>query len=283
MGAVDLFLSYPFLQRALLAALVVALLCAVLGVYVVLRGLSMLGDGLAHISFAGVALGLALGIYPLGLALVFAVIGALLIQWLRSRGIVRGDTAIGILFTAGLAFGIVVVSSSRGLGVDVTSYLFGNLLAVTSADLWLVIAVGLVLLTVFAALRKEFFYVTFSEEAARLSGLPVGVLNVLFTALTAASIVVAARIVGILLVSALLVVPAASGLQFARSFRGALFFSVLFGLASVLLGVFVAAEWGYATGASIALASTALFGLAAGGARLWARIRRRAPPRASSR
>lgn len=274
MTAIDLFLTYPFLQRALLAALIVAVLLGLLGVYVVLRGLSMLGDGLAHISFAGIALGLMLGIYPLGAALVAAVLGALAIQVLRSTNIVRGDTAIGILFTAGLALGIVIVSKSRGFGLDLTSYLFGNLLAVTGLDILLVGGVGAALLALLLLLHKELFYVTFSEEAARLSGLPVGVLNTIFTALTAASVVVAARIVGILLVSALLVVPAATGLQFAKSFRQALAYSVCFGLASVLLGVFAAAEWGLATGASVALASTALFALAVGAKGLAAKLLR---------
>ena len=259
MNAVDLFLDYPFLQRALLAALIVAALCGALGVYVVLRGLSLLGDGLAHLSFAGVALGLVLGIYPLGLALVAAVGGALVIQALRSREIVRGDTAIGIMFTAGLALGILLISKNRGAGVDLTSYLFGNLLSVSSVDVVLVGAVAALLLAILLAFHKELFYVTFSEEAARLSGLPVGALNVLFTAATAASIVVAARIVGVLLVSALLVVPAASSLQLGRSFRATMAISVLFGLASVLVGVFVATQYGLATGATIALASSALF------------------------
>lgn len=259
MSAVDLLLGFPPLQRALLAAILVALLCSVLGVFVVLRGLSMLGDGLAHISFAGVALGLSLGLYPLGLALVFAVLGALAIQVLRERQIVKGDTAIGILFTAGLALGVLIVSLNRGFNVDVMSYLFGNLLFVTQTDVYLIAAIGGALILLLALLQKEFFYVTFSEEAARLSGLPVGLLNVLFTSLTAASIVVAARIVGILLVSALVVVPAATGLQFARSFRGALLLSAAFGVASVLAGVIAAAQYGLATGASVALASTLLF------------------------
>lgn len=273
MTPIDLVLNYPFLQRALLAALVVAALSGLLGIYVVLRGLSLIGDGLAHISFAGVALGLSLGLYPLAFALGFAIVGALLIQALRASGKVRGDTAIGILFTAGLAFGIIIISKQKGFSVDLTTYLFGNILAVTNADLILVAAVALGLLVVFALLRKEFFYVTFSEEAARLSGLPVGALNVLFTALTAATIVVAARLVGVLLVSALLIVPAATSLQFARSFRFALVLSVLVGLASVLIGLYVAIAYGLATGASIALASAMLFGLALGGKALAMRLR----------
>lgn len=259
MSAIELFLEYEFLQRALLAALAVAALCAALGVYVVLRGLSMLGDGLAHISFAGVALGLVLGIYPLAMALIAAILGALAIHALRAREVVRGDTAIGILFTAGLAIGILLVSRSRGLGVDLSSYLFGNLLSVTSQDVVAVGAIAALLLAALVVLHKELLYATFNEEAAKLSGLPVGMLNVIFTAATAASIVIAARIVGVLLVSALLIVPAATALQFERSFRATLFLSVAAGIASVLIGVWAAAEYGLATGATVALASTALF------------------------
>ena len=236
-----------------------AALCAALGVYVVLRGLSLLGDGLAHISFAGIALGLVLGIYPLALALVAAVLGALAIHVLRAKEVVRGDTAIGILFTAGLALGILLVSRTRGIGADLASYLFGNLLAVSAQDVLLVAVVAAGLILFLVVLHKELFYLTFSEEAARLSGLPVGALNVAFTAATAASIVVAARVVGVLLVSALLVVPAASALQLGRSFRATLAWSVAFGLASVVAGVLAAAQWGLATGASVALASTLLF------------------------
>lgn len=268
MSAIDLFLDYPFLQRALFAALIVAALCATLGVYVVLRGLSMLGDGLAHISFAGVALGLVLGIYPLLLALVAAILGALAIHALRAREVVRGDTAIGILFTAGLAIGILLISRSRGLGVDLSSYLFGNLLAVTSRDVVLVASVASLLLIGLLVVHKELLYVTFNEEAARLSGLPVPALDVLFTAATAAGIVVASRVVGVLLVSALLVVPAATALQFGRSFRTTLFLSVAAGLTSVVAGVFVSAEFGLATGATVALAATALFALAVIGRRI---------------
>ena len=267
MSAIDLFLDHPFLQRALFAALVVAALCAALGVYVVLRGLSMLGDGIAHISFAGVALGLVLGIYPLGLALAAAILGALVIQALRSREVVRGDTAIGIIFTAGLALGILLVSRSRGLGIDLSAYLFGNLLAVSAADVVLVGLVAVALLAILLVLHKELLYVTFNEEAARLSGLPVAALNVLFTAATAASIVIAARVVGVLLVSALLIVPAASALQFQRSFRKTLVLSVAFGLVSVLAGIYAAAQYSLATGASVALAATALFALSVGAAR----------------
>ncbi len=259
MSAIDLILQYPFMQRALLGAIVVAVLCGALGVYVVLRGLSMLGDGLAHVSFAGVALGLALGVYPLPLALAAAVGGAVLVHALRSRDILRADAAIGVLFTAGLSAGLVLVSATGGVGVSAEAYLFGNLLSVTTRDLAVVGGLGAAFLALLALLRKELLYTTLSEEAARLGGVPVDAISIAFMALTAASIVLAARIVGVLLVSALLVVPAASALQIARSFRSALAWSVTIALAAALAGTWAAAEFGLATGASIALASTILF------------------------
>lgn len=261
MSALDLFLQYEFLQRAALAGLLVALLCAALGVFLVLRNLSLLGDGLAHISFGGVAIGLAAGLYPLGVALVFAVAGAILVHVLRERRVVKGDTAIGILFTSGLALGILVVSATGGFSVNADSYLFGNILAIETTDLWVIAAVGAAILLLLALFQREFFYMTFSEEAARISGLPVHALNLLFVGVTAAAIVVASRIVGVLLVSALLIVPAASALQVSRSFRAAILTSVLFGLASVAIGLYVAVDRGYATGATVAITSTVLFAL----------------------
>lgn len=275
MTALEYFLAYDFARWQLLAALVVALLCSALGVYVVLRGMSMLGDGLAHISFAGIALGLVLGLHPLPVAFALALAGALVIQALRSRQIVRGDAAIGILFTAGLALGVLLVSKAGGTGVNAQAYLFGNLASVQRQDAWLVSGLGLLLVLVLALFHKELLSITFHEEAARLSGVPVALVNTLFTALTAASIVVAARVVGVLLVSALLVVPAAASLQLARSFRAAVLLSVGFGLLSVLAGVYASTEHGLPTGASVALAATLLFALVVGGKTLAAGLRSR--------
>lgn len=269
----ELFFEYAFLQRAIFAALIIAVLSGVLGVYVVLRGLSMLGDGIAHISFAGVAIGLAFGIYPLGFALLAAILGALAIHFLQTYGLVKSDAAIGILFTAGLALGILIVSAGPGFGTSVHTFLFGNLLAVTERDLWFIGILAVVLVALLVALRKELFYVTFSPEAARISGVPVGALDVIFTIVVASTIVVAVRIVGVLLVSALLVVPAASALQVARSFRTALAASVAFAVAGVLAGVYFSVPFGTATGASIALATTLFFVLSTMVGRLVSRTR----------
>lgn len=263
-----LFLEYPFLQRALFVALAIAVVGALLGVTVVLRGLALIGDGLGHVSLAGVALGLVLGIAPLGMALVVSIIGAVTIQWMMAKGIVKGDTAIGILFTGGLAMAILIFSSGDGFGTQPDAYLFGNLLGVSPSEVKLVIAAAVVLFGILLALHKELFFVTYSPEAARLAGLPVGVLDTLFTVVTATTIVLAVRVVGALLVSALLVIPAAAALQSANSFRGAQARAVGFAVVGVLVGLWFATAFGYAVGASVAVAQVLLFVLAAMRARL---------------
>lgn len=260
--------GYGFLLEPVLAALVVAALCSVLGVPIILRNLSMMGLGLAHVAWSGVALGFAVGVYPLAVALVLTIIGAVAIHLLQNRGFLQSDAALGMVTSGGFAVGVVIVSATGGFNQDLNSYLFGYLLAVTPTDLWIVGAVATGLLLLFVLLYKELVYLTFSEEAARLSGLPVDALNVLFMALTAASIVVAARVVGLLLVGALLIIPAATGLQVSRSFRGALQASVVFGLASVLVGVVTAVALDWATGATIVLASAAIFMVVAGAKRV---------------
>jgi zinc transport system permease protein len=261
-GPLDEILHRAYLQHAVLGGLFVALVCAVLGVFVVLRGLSLLGDGLGHVSFGGVALGLLYRLDPLPMALLFSVGGALAIHLLRVKRIVRGDTAIGILFTAGLAFGIMIISHAN-LNANVTTYLFGTILAADQGELNVVFAVGAGLVLLIALFQKEFFYMTYSEEGAQVAGLPTAFLNFLFMGLTAASIVVAVRIVGVLLVSALLIIPAAASLQLARSFRTALALSAAFGLLSVLIGFWLAIDGGFAAGASIAISSCGIFVLAA--------------------
>lgn len=254
-----------FMQRALLAGLLVGGIAATLGVLLVLRGSAMIGDGLAHIAFGGVALGLLANVYPLGTALIAAVVAAVGIHALRSRGVVLGDTAVAIFFTTGLALAVVLVSLGRGFNVDLFSYLFGSIVGVSEADLALVGAVGVVLLAGLGLLYKEWFHLTFSEESARVAGLPVQALNLAFAVLTAVTIVVAARVVGVLLVSALLVVPAATSLQVARSFRAAMALSAGIACAAVVVGLFAAYHADIAAGGAIAFASVAAFFLVLAG------------------
>ncbi|MEA3136792.1 MAG: zinc transport system permease protein [Thermoplasmata archaeon] len=268
LAAIDLgIFGYEFMQRAIVAGVLVAILAGLLGVFLVLRQMSLLGDGLAHVSFAGIAVGLASGFYPIGMALLFSVVGAIAIYFLRERGIVKGDTAIGILLTSGLALGIVVVSASTGF-VNTSAYLFGQILAIDDQDLRVVLGVGIGLVILLAAFYKEFVSMTYSEEAARVTGLPVDLLNVVFVSLTAATIVVTIRVVGVLLISALIVVPAATALQLARGFRRAIALSVLVAVASVVVGILIGAVTGWVVSGLIALVAAAFFLLAVIGRRI---------------
>lgn len=263
----DSFLHYSFLQNALLAGLLVAAIGGVLGVFLVLRGMSLLGDGLAHLSFAGIALGLVAGILPIGTAFAVSIAGAIAIHLMRERQIVKSDTAIGIIFTAGLAVGVLLVSFSRSL-VNVQSYLFGSIVATSRDDLVLTAVLGAALLALLALFYREFVSMTFSEEAARVSGLPVAFLNLLFVTLTAAAIVMAARVTGVLLVSALLIIPAATALQLRRGFHATLAWSVAFGLTSVVAGLGISVQYDLAPGATIAITDVALFAVIGIGAAL---------------
>jgi zinc transport system permease protein len=253
------FLQYGFMQRALLAGVLVGAIAALLGVFLVLRGSAMIGDGLAHVAFSGVALGLILNLYPLGLALAAAVLASVGIHLLRQRGIVLSDTAIAIVFTTGLAVAVLLVSLGNGFNVDLFSYLFGSIVAVTEQDLPFIAGLAVLLAATVALLYKELFHLTFSEESAKVAGLPVQGLNLAFAILTAVSIVVAARVVGVLLVSALLVVPAATALQLAGSFARALAAAVLLAVLAVVLGLYAAYAFDLAAGGAIAAVSVAAF------------------------
>ncbi len=261
MTAVDLFLRYEFLQLALVAACVMGVLAGALGVPLVLREMAMFGHGFAHISYAGVALGVYAGVFPLGVALAVTVAGALAIEHLRSQDLLGGDTALAMVVSVAFAIGVVVVSLAGGFTTDLHSYLFGSLFAVSTRDLSLMIPLAGVLLGLFALLYKEIFYLAFDETGARLSGLPVAWLNGSMMALTAATIVLASRIVGLLLVAALLVIPAATALQVSKRFRTAILGAMAAGLVSAVVGLAAAVQFDVASGGAIVLTAAALFGL----------------------
>lgn len=239
-----------FMQRALLAGLLVSLVCTLLGVFTVLRGLALISDGLAHFSFSGIALGVVVGADPLGYGLAAGVLGAVGIFLVRATGWVKSDVAIGLFFTAGLAVGGAIVTR-RG-SINVARYLFGSVLTVTDRDIALTIGLSIVLLASIALFYKELVYLTFDEQAARVSGLPVGGMNFGVSVVTGAAVVLASQFVGVLLVTALVVVPAAAALQVARSFRNALLVAVLVGFVSVALGLYASFAFDVAAGPAIA-------------------------------
>jgi len=229
--------AYGFLQRALLAGVLIAVACAVLGVFLILRKDAMIGHGLSHIAFAGVALGLFLHVLPLAAALVVAVAAAIGIVKLKGRAGLHGDTAIGIFSSLGLAVGILLASLSRNFNVELMSYLFGDVLAIEPLEVWLSIGLAAaVLFTVWLNYEKLLF-MTFDRESARAAGIKVGRLDTLLMALTAVTIVLGMKVAGILLVAALIVLPAAAGLQVAASFRTAVRAAAAVAVAAVAGGL----------------------------------------------
>jgi zinc transport system permease protein len=214
-------LAYGFLQRAFLAGLLIALACAVLGVFLVLRKDAMIGHGLSHIAFAGVALGLFANVLPLAAALVVAVAAALAVVKLKDRAGLHGDTAIGIFSSLGLALGVLLASLARSFNVELMSYLFGDILAIEPLEVALAVGLAAAVLVVVRLNYDKLLFMTFDRESARAAGIKVARLDTLLMALTAVTIVLGMKVTGILLVAALIVMPAAAGLQVAASFRGA--------------------------------------------------------------
>jgi zinc transport system permease protein len=255
----EAFLSYGFLQRALFAGIFVALACAMLGVFLILRRDAMIGHGLAHVAFAGIAVGILLNILPMIIALVVAVLSALGIIALKEKAGLYGDTAIAIFSSVGFALGVLVVTVSQGFNVDLFSYLFGDILTIDVAEVVLSICLAAAVVLVVIMNYQKFMYMTFDRESAKVSGVHVGRLDVLLAALTAITVVLGMKLVGILLVSALVVIPAAAGLQLASSFKQAIGLSSLVSLVSVIIGLGVSFYLDFPASGSIVIISFACF------------------------
>lgn len=262
------FLSYEFGQRALMAGLIVGLGCAVLAFFVVLRRMAFVGVGISHAALGGVALGLLLGVDPLLAALAFSVGVAWLIGAVGGRGKLSEDTAIGIFFPTAMALGVALMAGTPDYRQNLLGYLFGNILLVQNGDLVFAgILVGVTLL-VTAFFFKELLFVSVDEETARAAGLPAARLRYLLLTLIAVTIVSAVKVVGIILVSAFLVIPAATAQIVAPSVRSMLGWSVTFALGSVVGGLWISWLLDLPSGAAIVLLAAGLFFAAMGGNRL---------------
>ncbi len=232
-------LSYGFMQRALLAGVLVSLNCAVLGIFLVLRREAMIGHGLAHVTFGGVALALFLDVTPLPVALAVSLVSAWWINRLRSGTGLGGDTGIGIVSSLGMALGILLASLAGDFNSDLFSYLFGSILAIDYSDLFIACGLGIAVLSTLIFFYNELIYSTFDRETAKTAGIPVEGLDMLLTAMTAVTVVIGMKVVGLLLVASLIVIPAASGLMISGTFRQAVIMSAFFATGSVVLGLFL--------------------------------------------
>ncbi len=252
-------LSYTFMQRAFLASVLIGTVTAIVGVYVVLRGLAFIGAGIAHASFGGVALGFLLGVNPILSAVVFCVATAWGIAWTSEKAELREDTAIGIFFAATMALGILFIGLMGEYNVDLFGYLFGSVLSVTREDLWISGALGLGVLALVVVFFKELLFITFDPEAAQVSGISVRRLYMLLLTVVALTVVLSLRVVGIILVSALLIIPAASAYQLTENFRTMMGLAVLIGNVSAIGGLMLSYQLDTASGATMVLTATAIF------------------------
>ncbi|HEY7477512.1 MAG TPA: metal ABC transporter permease [Actinomycetota bacterium] len=258
---------YPFdlgfMQRALVASLIVGVFAPMIGTFLVQKRLALIGDGIGHVAFAGVGAGLLVGIWPVWTALAFAVAGALGVEWLRERRRVSGDVALALLFYSGIALGVVLVSAADGLDASILGYLFGQPLTVTDDEIVTIAVLGAAIVAMVLLLRRALFAVVTDDEWSRVAGLPSAGLNSLLAVATACGVVAAMRVVGILLVAALMVLPVASGQLLARSFRGTLAWSVAIGVLSVVIGLTLTGVFDLAPGGAIVLVAAAVFGIVA--------------------
>lgn len=255
-------LSFGFIQRALLAGILIGLLCSVLGVFLVLRRFSLIGDGLAHFTFGGVALVLLLGVAPQHVtlaALPLVLAAAVGILWLSENTRIAGDAAIGIVSAVGIAGGVILASLAGGFNVDLLSYLFGNILAIGPGELLLAGALCASVLLAVTLYYRDLFAVTFDEEFARTSGISVRAVNILLALLAALTVVLAMKLVGIMLISALLILPPVAALQLAGSFRAALLCSALLGTLAVASGILASIVFNLPTGATIIMTCFGVF------------------------
>ena len=246
-------LTSEFFQRALIGGLLIGVTAPLLGLFLVLRRLSMIGDTLAHVSIAGVALGFLIGVYPIAVGLVFALAASFAIEKLRKAYKTYAELSIAIIMSGGVALASLLFTLGKGFNMTVTSYMFGSIYTLNDTDLFVIGVVTAVVLILLRLHVKELFLLTFDEEAAAVNGLPVRYYNLMMSVLTALVISASIKIVGALLVSALLTIPAACSLVAARSFRQSVFTVVIVAEAAVIAGLLIAGIWNLAPGGTIVL------------------------------
>ncbi|NJQ16523.1 metal ABC transporter permease [Streptomyces bohaiensis] len=260
-------LDYPFMQRALQAALLIGIAAPAVGIYLVQRRQALMGDGIGHVALTGVALGFLLSANPVWMAVLVSVVGAVAMELVRSSGRARGDIALAMLFYGGMAGGVMIINlAPGGSTANLTTYLFGSVNTVSPSDITAIMILSAFVLLVSFGLRRQLFSVCQDEEFARVTGLPVRALNLLLAVTAAATVTVAMRVVGLLLVSALMVIPVVAAQQLTRGFATTLGLSVGFGVLVSLSGTVTSYYADVPPGATIVLIALGLFALIAAAA-----------------
>ncbi len=259
MMSLSLIFSYPFMQRALIAGVLVSLCAALLGVSLVLKRYSMIGDGLSHVSFGALAIAVALGVTPLYFSIPVVILAAFFLLRMASHPHWNSDAAIAVMSASALAIGIIVISQTTGMTTDVDNYMFGSVLAMTQADVVLSVALCIAVLVLFILFYHKLFAVTFDESFSRATGLKVERYNTLLSILTALTIVLGMRMMGAMLISSLVIFPALTAMRLFKSFRGVVVCAAVTSVACFCAGLVASFTLSTPVGASVVVANLTLF------------------------
>lgn len=254
----DIF-QYSFIIRGFEAGIIIALIAPMIGMFLVLRRYSLIADTLAHVSLAGVAIGLLLKINPLITAIIAAVVSSIVIERLRISKRIFGESALSIFLSGSLALAIVLISLARGFSVDLFSYLFGSITTVRQTDVYIIAVLGALVFTTIIAFYKELVYITVDEEAAKVSGIPTKLINILLIVLASLTVSLAIPIVGVLLISALIVIPVVTALQLKLSFKKTIICAEIISVFSVISGIFASFYLNLSPGGTIVLITLGIF------------------------
>lgn len=254
----DLF-QYGFMQRSLISAIAIAVICSIVGLFLVLKRHSLFGDALAHVAFGGIALGLFTGVYPLWTAYIVAILSAVGVNKLRESTKIPPDSSIAVLLTSGLAIGVILISISGGFTLNLFSFLFGNILLVTVDDVIMILITDAIVIPVIFILYKKLVLIVFDENQARVSGLNVTWINTLFIVLASITIIASIRLVGVLLISSLIVIPNITALMFGKGFKKTMFISCAISVFSVVFGIIMSYYLDLAPSGTIVLTMISMF------------------------
>jgi zinc transport system permease protein len=252
-------IGYRFFQNALIGGVIAAVACAAVGLFLILKKEAMIGDGITHTAFGGIALGLFLGINPLLTALGVSVLAVLAISYMRRKNVAPSDSAIAVMLALGFSFGLILISIAGGFNVELLSYLFGSILTIDEVDLLFVSLLGVFVLLFLSFFRRELLSIVFDEEDSRVLGIPTNSLSLAFDLLVATTIVLSIKVVGTVLVIALLVLPGLSALQLSLSFRKTMLAAVGFSILSTVVGILLSATFDVATSGLIVFVAVLLF------------------------
>ena len=251
-------LTYSFMHRALISGIAIAILCSVVGLFLVLRRYSLFGDAIAHSSFGGIALGLLVGIYPLWTAYGVSIVSALIITRLKDRFNISGDASIAVLLSSGIAIGLVIIGFSGGFTIDIFSFLFGSILLVSVDDTILILSLTGVILIIILLLYRQILYSTFNEQQAKVSGIPVEKINYLIVFMAGITVVTSIQLVGVLLISALFVIPNVTAIMYGKGFKQTAIISISFSIFSVVVGILISYVFDITPAGTIVLLSISL-------------------------